>query len=351
MASLRFGGKSFTSPRTLLPGQGNQQQPQQSPALAAMARTGAPPSMGGQPKPQATPQATPETNPQAGSSVDTVPRYDVVNVDTTQMEGAYGQQDNAFGQQQAAYDRMLGDQQKLWDDSKFMMQQNFSGQMRRNASNAARQGLALGGASYLSGQRSAANQAADYNRQATMDFTKQRLGIQGDQANAFGNQATAFGQRASAWAGVAGTNANNTNAANRDVWNRGNELDDQRTAAAAELKKNNNIAAAQDVKTKFEYLFNNNNYRAGDGQFRSLMGEYEATLSNGTDEEIAAAYNKLMGYIEPIQQARETWANSREKAGGMSLEEYMKRGSAPSQAPQSQGTAVGNALRNTLGRR
>lgn len=274
-----------------------------SPAIDAMRQTGQmPTSPGGMPQaaaPGAAVGATPATQ---------VPGVNVAQVDTSKMDTAYGQQD-------ATYDRMLADQQKMWGDTQNMIQQNFSGSMRRNASNAARQGLSLGGASYLSGQRSALNQAGNYARQANMDSLGQRIGIMGQQAGAYGQRAGAYGQ-------VAGQNTSATNAANLAQWGEERAIDREKGAAQAERNKNDNIAAVQDVKTKFEYLFNKNNYRGGEGQFRSLMGEYEAALNSGTDAEIAAAYNNLIAYVTPYQQAREAWlaAGGEKKMG--SFENY-----------------------------
>jgi hypothetical protein len=208
--------------------------------------------------------------------------------------------DDAYGQQDATYDRMLAEQQKMWGDTQHMIQQNFSGQMRRNASNAARMGLSVGGASYLSGQRSAMNQAGNYARQANMDSMGQRIGIQGQQAGSYGQRAGAYGQ-------VAGANAGAQNNANLAEYNRGNQLDDRAADAAAEQKKNANIQAADQIEADYGYLFHNANVPALGGQYTSLMTEYKGALNNGTDEEIAAAYNKLMEFITPIQQLREKW--------------------------------------------
>jgi hypothetical protein len=239
-----------------------------------------------------------------------VPGVNVQQVDTTRMDDAYGQQD-------ATYDRMLAEQQKMWGDTQHMIQQNFSGQMRRNASNAARMGLSVGGASYLSGQRSAMNQAGNYARQANMDSMGQRIGIQGQQAGSYGQRAGAYGQ-------VAGANAGAQNNANLAEYNRGNQLDDRAADAAAEQKKNANIQAADQIEADYGYLFHKGNQPGKGGQYSSLMTTYKGALNNGTDEEIAAAYNELMNFIVPIQQAREAWLQSPEKQAGKSFEDYMK---------------------------
>ena len=164
--SQRFsgnGGQAFQlRPRIGATGQTS------TPAIDAMRQTGTqmPTSPGGMP------QAAPAAAPGAAVTAPTqVPGVNVAQVDTTRT-------DSAFGQQDATYQAMLADQHKMWGDTQHMIQQNFSGQMRRNASNAARQGLSVGGASYLSGQRSALNQAGNYARQANMDSMGQRIGIQ-----------------------------------------------------------------------------------------------------------------------------------------------------------------------------
>jgi hypothetical protein len=236
-----------------------------------------------------------------------VPGVNVAQVDTTRM-------DEAFGQQDATYDRMLADQQKMWGDTQHMIQQNFSGQMRRNASNAARMGLSVGGASYLSGQRSALNQAGNYARQANMDSLGQRIGIQGQQAGAFGQRGNAYGQ-------VAGQNTGATNAANLAQWGEERAIDREKGAAQAERNKNANIESVADLKNKFDYLFNDQNFKDKGGQYNTLMGQYQAALGQGTDEEIAAAYQAVIDYVTPFQQSRAA-ASGLASRPGTSLLDY-----------------------------
>jgi hypothetical protein len=143
------------------------------------------------------------------------------------------------------------------------------------------------------------NQAGNYARQANMDSMGQRIGIQGQQAGSYGQRAGAYGQ-------VAGANAGAQNNANLAEYNRGNQLDDRAADAAAELNKNKNIAAVDQVRTGFDWLFNDNNFKDKKGQYETLVSDYENALNTGaTDEEIAAAYNKLISFVTPFQQAKE----------------------------------------------
>jgi hypothetical protein len=260
---------------------------QPSPAIDAMRQTGTQmaTSPGG--------AATQAPGAVGGTSATTqVPKIDVQQVDTTRMDDAYGQQD-------ATYDRMLAEQQKMWGDTQHMMQQNFSGTMRRNASNAARMGLSVGGASYLSGQRSAMNQAGNYARQAGLDSWNQQRDIMKGRADAYGSQATNYGN-----VGIA--NTGDRNAANRLEAQRGWDIDDRAADAAAELNKNKNIAAVDQVRTGFDWLFNDNNFKDKKGQYETLVSDFENALNTGaTDEEIAAAYNKLISFVTPYQRAKE----------------------------------------------
>lgn len=267
-------------------GAGATRRPQMasSPAIDAMRQTGTRVNAPSGAAPQSpAPAATP-----AASSVPAIP---VQQVDTSRMDQAYGQQD-------ATYQQMLADQQKMWGDTQHMIQQNFSGQLTRNASNAARMGLQAGGASYLSGTRSALNQAGNYARQANMDALNQRIGIQGQQAGAYGQRAGAYGQ-------VAGQNTAAQNNANVAQYQTQTQLDRDKAAAQAEQNTNQNIAAAKQIRTDFDYLFNKNNFKEAKGQYESLVGRYETALATGNDQEIAVAYNNLMSFITPYQQKKE----------------------------------------------
>ncbi len=275
-----------------------------SPAIDAMRQTGQPVAASntarvGVPSASAAPTGT------------QVPSIPVQQVDTTKMDNAYGQQDAAYGQ-------MLADQQKNWDATQQMIQQNFSSQLTRNASNAARMGLQAGGASYLSGQRSALNQAGNYARQANMDSMNQRLGIQGQQAGA-------YGQRAGAYGGVASQNTGAQNAANTAQWQRGNEIDDRKAAEQATQNANQSIASVEQVKADFDYLFNEHNLKSGGGQYNSLLTAYKNSLSTGNPQEQTAAYQALMAYIPPIQQAREAWLAAGQPG---KFEDFYKKGGA-----------------------
>jgi hypothetical protein len=155
--------------------------------------------------------------------------------------------DDAYGQQDATYDRMLAEQQKMWGDTQHMMQQNFSGTMRRNASNAARMGLSVGGASYLSGQRSAMNQAGNYARQAGLDSWNQQRDI-------LSGKAGAYGQRAGAYGNVAGVDAGAQNAANTNQWQAGMDIDRATAEQGAQAFANRKTTEL----TRYDTLFDQN---------------------------------------------------------------------------------------------
>lgn len=253
--------------------------PQQSPALAAMAK---PPAIANA-SPRGPAQTMTNTTAQPnGSTPGEAPRTDLVtptSVDTSKQ------------------DQIYGDQLAQSDKDRELMQtvglNTISGLQRRNASNAARQGLSLGGASYLSGQRSAAVQGINAFNQGLQQWGAQRQGI--------------MGQGAGLAAGAAGQNASAANQAG--MFNAGREgtIDDREAAAQAERNANQNIASVDQVNADFSYLFNNHNLKSAGGQYNSLLTSYKNSLSTGSPEEQAAAYQALMGFITPIQRAREAW--------------------------------------------
>lgn len=302
MVFARTGASPYTTRKPIGGGGTPTQTAGASPAIDAMRQTGTMATARGGAATTAPGASTPAP---AAAQPTQVPNIPVQQVDTARMDDAYGQQD-------ATYQQMLADQQKMWGDTQHMIQQNFSGQMRRNASNAARMGLSLGGASYLSGQRSALNQAGNYARQANMDSLGQRIGIMGQQAGAYGQRAGAYGQ-------VAGQNTGATNAANMAQWQEERAIDRDKATAQAERNKNLNLEAARKVRDDYGYLFNGNNFGQHRQQFDNLVKEYEATLSTGSDEEIAAAYNKLMAFVTPFQRSTEA---SRNMSGGSMLDYF-----------------------------
>ncbi len=87
----------------------------------------------------------------------------------------------------------------------------FSGLQRRNASNAARAGLQAGGASYLSGQRSAAIQGNNAMRDVMSTFNNQAMNtLQGQAGILSGAQTANAGNQQSAW-NVGAANQQSTN--------------------------------------------------------------------------------------------------------------------------------------------
>lgn len=231
-----------------------------------------------------------QTNAAAGG--DPVARPDLVTptkVDTSR-------QDQIYADQLAQSDK----------DRDLMMQTGYntiSSLQRRNASNAALSGFSVGGGSYLAGQRQAAVAGINAFNQGLLNWGSQRQGI--------------MGQGAGLAAGAANTNASLSNSAN--VFNAGREgaIADQKTGVQATHEANEATGSVAQVDTDYGYLFRDHNYKDGSGQYQSLLTAYKNSLSTGSPEEQAAAYQSLMDYITPIQHAMEEWkqAGGKDKLG------------------------------------
>ncbi len=247
-----------------------------SPAVSAMQQTGS--QMRTAPVVGSTPGATPAAPPPPAPGV---PQAPTATVDTSKTDALYA------------------DQLAQSDKDRALMQQvglnTISGLQTRNASNAARMGLQAGGASYLSGQRSAAIQGTNAFNEGLQKWGDQRQNVMSGQANILG--------------GAANTNAGNAQQAGIATYNRQGDLDKAKTEAQATQNTNNNIAAVKDLRNKFDYLFDKKNFKAQGGQYNTLVGQYENALGGGSDAEIAAAYNALMSFITPFQQAKEGKVN------------------------------------------
>jgi hypothetical protein len=183
-----------------------------------------------------------------------------------------------------------------WDTQQKQNELNWSRMQMGNASNAARSGMSIGGGSYLAGQRQAGIAATNANNQATLDWLKGQAGITGDAATRAANAAT--------------TNA--TLGQQGNIFNAGREGDiaTQQTNAQTTQNANQATGSVAQVKANYDYLFDKHNYQGGSGQYNSLLTAYQNSLSTGNADEQAKAYQALMGFISPIQQARQAWVDS-----------------------------------------
>lgn len=167
---------------------------QKNPALAAMKQTGAPPAApaasafansdyalsgvaptygapGTPTAPAALAQPTAETPPPVDASM-----YTPQQIDSTQSN--------------ATYDKASAAAQTQLDTAKQQADRYTSGLMAANGANAARMGLAAGGASYLSGQRAASQQGFNNYQSATGQAAQAQEGIYSQQAGTQAGTAT-----------------------------------------------------------------------------------------------------------------------------------------------------------------
>lgn len=250
---------------------------------------------------QQTPDVAPAaTGPTPGAGPDANPRPDLVTATTVDMQPSVD-----------LFNKMLAENEAAWGKQQESLGQIYSANNRRNASNAALAGFSVGGGSYLGGQRQAAASSAGAFNNAWLANNQQRHGI--------------FGQYANALGGAAGQNAQLAQGAN--IFNAGREGDiaNQKTEAQSTQNANQNIASVDQVSRDFDYLFNDNNFKDGAGQYNSLFTAYKNSLSTGNPQEQAAAYQALMNYITPIQHAREEWLRTGGKDKNGSFQDWYKK--------------------------
>lgn len=274
---------------------------QQSPALAAMAGSGAV----GKATPTATMTnaATAKANPQAQTgSANPDPRTDLATATQVDTSG----QNQIYKDQLAASD-------KAWDYMQANNANTMSALQRRNASNAALSGFSVGGGSYLAGQRQAAVAGINASNQAAMNWLNQRTGIMGQAAGLASNAAS---QNAAA--------ANNTS-----QFNAGREGAVQDRTAGAEAtnlgnKTTTDLGAAQTL-LKNSYGID---LAGGHGATWALgrqLSDAVSTAAAGSPEQ-AAAMEKFQAYQGKLAQAKSQYnALSKDVRDQLTFDAYLKK--------------------------
>lgn len=190
----------------------------------------------------------------------------------------------------------------------------ISGLQTRNASNAARMGLQAGGASYLSGQRSAAIQGTNAFNQGLQQWGNQRQGIMSGQAGIL--------------SGAQGQNAAAQNQAG--IFNAGREgqIDDREAAAQAEREKNQVTGDIGAMESKAKWYFDGGaNGSFGANGFNDIKNQWTQAVS---PEEKAAASAAAQNYLNALAQARMDYDEAKKKGidGVDSFDEWKKKNAA-----------------------
>lgn len=224
-----------------------QMQPGANPAFAAL-------------KNMAQPQAQPTDNP-----------FTAAKTDQTQTNGIAAQQ-NALGAQGQALTTQVG-------------LNALSGMAQRNASNAARMGLASGGASYLSGQRSALVGGLNTFNQNQLGFTQNQQGVLQGQA------------------GIA-SNAASQNAANQQATGQANTqygIDKQKTQQDTKSSYYGNALADIDNRAKEQSnIYGKDQKGALQGQYIQTKDAYNKAVSEGN----WAAADQYLAQLNSMVPAR-----------------------------------------------
>lgn len=249
---------------------------------------------GGTPAAVDTPAAPPPTLDQQQKDILGAGYQDKVDIDTTKSD--------KFTQDQI--DTYKGTQ----DWTKNAALNAMSNSMRAAGAASQHGGLAPGSSSYLSNWRQA---TATGQRNLNDIMTGWQKGysdiLGGAAAGARGVETTQAGLDT-------GVNANNASGVR--------DLQGEQRAAETDKATNQNIGSVDQIDKDFTYLFNEHNLKSGQGKFNSLFTTYKNSLTTGTPEEQAAAYQAIMDYVTPITAARDQWLRSGGKDKNGDFEEW-----------------------------
>lgn len=197
-------------------------------------------------------------------------------------------------------DALYKDQLAQSDADKQLMQtvglNTISGLQTRNAENAARMGLASGGASYLSGQRSAAVAGINAFNQGLQQWGNQRQGIMNNQGGILSNAANSnagYQQQAGS------TNATLTQQANMNNANNAKEREQADQAAKSQYYTNELARIQEQAKKRAAINGTGKDDPVAKQAYESTLSAYNKAVTDGqwqVAEQLKAQLWNLVGY-------------------------------------------------------